>query len=67
MYDVIVNCCGMGARQLVKDNTVEPIRGQVLRVSQLETTERIKVSLLYCWFITCIEMKDIVVFVGFCQ
>ncbi|XP_019645689.1 PREDICTED: D-aspartate oxidase-like isoform X4 [Branchiostoma belcheri] len=32
-YDVVVNCCGIGARELVGDNTVEPVRGQVYRVN----------------------------------
>ncbi|KAJ8714388.1 hypothetical protein PYW07_002613 [Mythimna separata] len=31
-YDVVVNCTGLGARFLVPDDTVVPIRGQVLRV-----------------------------------
>lgn len=30
---VVVNCAGLGARGLVGDETVEPIRGQVLRVA----------------------------------
>ncbi|XP_078574080.1 D-aspartate oxidase-like isoform X1 [Branchiostoma floridae x Branchiostoma japonicum] len=31
-YDVVVNCCGIGAGELVGDNTVQPVRGQVYRV-----------------------------------
>ena len=31
-YDVIVNCTGLGANQLVGDGTVQPLRGQVMRV-----------------------------------
>lgn len=31
-YDVIVNCTGLGASELVKDKMVHSIRGQVLRV-----------------------------------
>ncbi|KOC59303.1 D-aspartate oxidase [Habropoda laboriosa] len=31
-YDLIVNCSGLGARELVNDDTVAPIRGQVTRV-----------------------------------
>ncbi|XP_065055225.1 D-aspartate oxidase-like [Rhopilema esculentum] len=31
-YDVIVNCTGIGARDLCKDSDVVPIRGQVARV-----------------------------------
>lgn len=30
--DIIVNCSGLGARTLVPDPTVYPIRGQVMRV-----------------------------------
>ncbi|XP_012136678.1 D-aspartate oxidase [Megachile rotundata] len=32
-YDLIINCSGLGARELVGDNTVIPIRGQVARVT----------------------------------
>ena len=28
-FDVIVNCTGLGANQLVGDNAVQPLRGQV--------------------------------------
>lgn len=31
-YDVLVNCSGLGARDLCKDEKVVPIRGQVLKV-----------------------------------
>lgn len=31
-YDCIVNCCGIGAAKLLKDNEMYPIRGQVLRL-----------------------------------
>jgi len=31
-FDVVVNCSGLGARELVGDKTVVPVRGQVLRV-----------------------------------
>lgn len=31
-YDVIINCTGMGARSLVNDQKMKPIRGQVARV-----------------------------------
>ena len=31
-YDVIVNCCGMGARELLKDERMVPLRGQIIRV-----------------------------------
>ncbi|KAA0710838.1 D-aspartate oxidase [Triplophysa tibetana] len=32
MYDVIVNCSGLGSRLLAKDEEVYPIRGQILKV-----------------------------------
>lgn len=31
-YDLIINCSGLGARELVADKTMMPIRGQVYRV-----------------------------------
>lgn len=31
-YGVVVNCSGIGAKQLVGDTELKPIRGQVLRV-----------------------------------
>ncbi|XP_074643931.1 D-aspartate oxidase-like [Tubulanus polymorphus] len=31
-YDVVVTCCGLGARHLLNDESVYPIRGQVIRV-----------------------------------
>ena len=31
-YNVVVNCTGLGASQLVKDESVQPLRGQVMRV-----------------------------------
>ncbi|EFN87900.1 Tubulin polyglutamylase ttll6 [Harpegnathos saltator] len=31
-YDLIINCSGLGARELVPDKTVTPIRGQVYKV-----------------------------------
>ncbi|XP_035699097.1 D-aspartate oxidase-like isoform X2 [Branchiostoma floridae] len=32
-YNVVVNCCGIGAGELVGDSTVQPVRGQVYRVN----------------------------------
>ena len=29
-FDVVVNCSGSGARDLVKDKALQPLRGQVL-------------------------------------
>ena len=34
-FDVIVNCTGLGAKQLVKDDLVHPIRGHIFRVNLL--------------------------------
>lgn len=31
-YDLVINCSGFGARELVADKTVTPIRGQVYKV-----------------------------------
>ncbi|GIY98882.1 d-aspartate oxidase [Caerostris extrusa] len=31
-YDVVINCSGLGARHLVPDPEVIPVRGQVMRV-----------------------------------
>ena len=31
-FDVVVNCTGLGARELCKDDKVEPARGHILRV-----------------------------------
>ncbi len=33
--DVVVNCSGLGARELVGDRSMVPIRGQVVRVAQV--------------------------------
>ena len=32
-FDIIVNCAGLGAKELAKDNDMFPVRGQVLRVT----------------------------------
>lgn len=31
-YDVVINCSGLGAKKLVNDDKVKPVRGQVIRV-----------------------------------
>ncbi|GAX76693.1 hypothetical protein CEUSTIGMA_g4139.t1 [Chlamydomonas eustigma] len=31
-FDAVVNCCGLGAAELVEDREVYPIRGQIIRV-----------------------------------
>lgn len=31
-YDLIINCTGLGARDLANDEHVVPVRGQVIRV-----------------------------------
>lgn len=33
-YDAVINCTGVQAHNLVGDKLVQPVRGQVLRVSQ---------------------------------
>jgi len=33
-YNAVVNCTGLGARELVGDTSLQPVRGQVLRVTQ---------------------------------
>jgi D-amino-acid oxidase len=37
--DVVVNCTGLGARTLVPDGSVRPVRGQVVVVAQFGVTE----------------------------
>jgi D-amino-acid oxidase len=37
--DAVVNCTGLGARELVGDQTLTPVRGQVLVVRQFGLTE----------------------------
>ena len=32
-YDVVVNCSGLGAYDLVNDKQVKPIKGQLVKVS----------------------------------
>jgi D-amino-acid oxidase len=34
-HDSVVNCAGLGARELAGDSTMTPIRGQVVRVAQV--------------------------------
>lgn len=34
--EVVINCAGLGARELVQDRQMIPIRGQVLRVSRVD-------------------------------
>lgn len=31
-FDVVVNCSGLGARDLCKDKTIEPVRGQIIKI-----------------------------------
>jgi len=40
-FDLIINCAGMGARELVHDPDLEPHRGQVAIVSKLDLTPAI--------------------------
>ncbi len=34
-YDRVIDCAGLGARELIGDSTLMPIRGQVVRVAQV--------------------------------
>nr|XP_033794769.1 D-aspartate oxidase [Geotrypetes seraphini] len=43
-YDVIVNCSGLGARTLVGDSELYPVRGQVLKVQAPWVTHFIRVG-----------------------
>jgi D-amino-acid oxidase len=36
--DIVVNCAGLGSRELVNDSSMVPIRGQIIRVSQCDVT-----------------------------
>src|SRR5262249_35454649 len=36
-FDVVVNCAGVGARQLARDSDLEPHRGQVAIVPKIDT------------------------------
>ena len=49
-YDLIINCTGLGARELAADNTVKCIRGQVARVGRKMIRAYIAVlnSFTYC-------------------
>jgi D-amino-acid oxidase len=40
-FDLIINCAGIGARELVRDPDLEPHRGQVAIVSKLDLTQAI--------------------------
>ena len=31
-YDLVINCCGSGAKELLCDDSIEPVSGQILRV-----------------------------------
>jgi D-amino-acid oxidase len=39
LADVVVNCTGLGARSLVGDDSLTPVRGQVVHVEQFGLTE----------------------------
>ena len=32
-FDVVVNCTGLGARELCNDDKIAPVRGHIIRVS----------------------------------
>jgi len=54
-YDIIVNCSGIGAVELCKDNELQPLRGQVARVCTY---------ILFCriWCLVSLEMSALIVF-----
>lgn len=46
-YDAVVNCSGLGSRQLMDDELVKPIRGQILRVEAPWITNHINYNSSY--------------------
>ncbi len=38
-YDVVINCTGLGSRELTEDKTVYPVRGQIVTVSSQRVKE----------------------------
>jgi D-amino-acid oxidase len=42
--DAVVNCSGLGARQLVADVDLHPVRGQIVRVAQGHTSEFVQAT-----------------------
>ena len=45
-YDVLVNCTGLGARDLLGDETIEPLRGEswILRMLILTSDGQVKLA-----------------------
>ena len=33
-YDIVVNCSGLGSKYLLPDETVYPVKGQLIQVSE---------------------------------
>ncbi|XP_070555492.1 D-aspartate oxidase-like isoform X2 [Ptychodera flava] len=54
-YDVIVNCTGVDARLLVADNSVQPIRGQLKRVTAPWIKHAVFDFTSQCYIIPCAD------------
>jgi len=50
VYDVILNCTGLGSAELVQDKTLTPIRGQMIRVKAPWIKHFLYVD-NHCWII----------------
>jgi len=44
---LIINCAGIGARELVYDSELEPHRGQVAIVPKLELAQALSATMLH--------------------
>lgn len=40
-FDVVINCSGLGAKQLIGDENMHPVRGHIFRVQILPTLKNI--------------------------
>lgn len=43
-YDYVVNCCGLGARELVADEALEPVEGIVVRVAPIDGVDSVTLA-----------------------
>ena len=63
--DLVVNCCGLGGKELCQDEDLEPIRGQIVYIEQdqdLEDSIQRPESLIYT-----IPRRDVTVLGGTAQ